>query len=648
VINAEALQDFLRSLRLALKTSSLYPPEHPAFKKSAAELKEKADILLGSLPSLKIRFTPHALVVDGKTWEKDRVWEELAYFFHVRLILNLDIKPGVSVEDWLRFIRLLSRSPRDIARGGGIRCLLEKEKIAPFHVEELDYSELLSAEGMEIKDVWMYLLSDALREPTPQKIRRAAMIFPRALVQLNLNEFLADRDQVADLGRFFSLLREEEEEKLDACGEVVVKKILREEVLPTEGQLAGLSEVFARMKDQHLARLLLEAMAQAERFQPSSLGLFWRLLGEERCPGVARSFEEEAFKDILELSESSLFEVRLRAFLEANPPTSPPSPIISPFREAFSAVLDQISRRERPSIDPALLSSSFRFMLLNILAGQASREGISACLAALHEEWKKIAFEKDFVFLEALYETLEKKAEALAEQPLFRRIREELADYIEKSLLSGEVRPELEHLLRRLPSSRLGLNYYLTAIFEERIVTPAILRTFFHLFANDIFYFNLNLDQEKSNRRFLEKLTACLAEVDSPLSLATLKHIYSLGDDHIKVRALEAMERLSACDENFLLALLRKADFALKRRALVILHKDPGAREKALRILFHRPWPFGIKNRTLLQHLRIVEELDLREAAGHVVRLERRRFFWNRRLRREAGNLLRKWSFGQA
>lgn len=647
MINEEALHDFFRSLRLALKTAFLYPVEHPAFKKSAAGLKEKADILLGSAPSLKIGFTPRALVVEGNAWEKDRIWEELAHFFHVRLVLNLEIKPDVSVEDWLHFIRLVSRSPRDIARDGGIRFLLEKDRVRPFLIEELDYSELLSAEGVEIRDIWMYLLSDALREPTAQKISRAAEIFPRLLGHVTLSELLADRDRATDMERFFSLLKAEEEEKFEACGEAVVRKIFGEKLTLEEGQLDGLSKIFDRLEDQSLARILLEEMTQAERFEPSSLSLFLRLLGDEKCRRIARSFEEEALQGLVELSESSRLRERLQAFLSVPPPPSHPT-VVSPFQEAFSAVFDQISRRQRPTIDSALLSSSFRFMLLNILAVQASREGASSCLAALDDEWGKIVSEKDFAFLEALYETLEKKAEVLAEEPFFGKIREELTDFIEKSLLAGEVRPELEHLLKRLSSSRLGVNYYLIAIFEERIVTPAILRTFFHLFPSEIFYFNVNLDQKKSSQRFLEKLTACLAEVDSPLSLATLKHIYSLGDDHMKVKVLEAMGSLSASDENFLFPLLRKAHLAQKKRALIILQKDPVAREKALRILLLRRGPFGIKNKTLLQHLRMVEELDLREAVGHIARLERRRFFWNRRLRREAGNLLRKWSFGQS
>jgi hypothetical protein len=171
---------------------------------------------------------------------------------------------------------------------------------------------------------------------------------------------------------------------------------------------------------------------------------------------------------------------------------------------------------------------------------------------------------------------------------------------------------------------------------------------FFHLFPDSIFYFNLNLEKKKSDRSFLEKMIESLAEVDSLLSLATLKNIFGLGDHLAKLKSLRAMGNLSTCDERFLLPILRKGDFSQKKEALKILKKEEGSRKKALKMFFLTRSPFGLRNRVLLEHLRIAADLELREAAEHIVRLSQRKFFWNKSLRREAAGLLEKWSFGQA
>ncbi len=645
MIQQEVLLDFLRSLWLALKSASLYPRDHPVFKKSAEELKEKADFLLKSAPSLKISFTPRGITAEGKTWEKDKLIEELARFFHVRLVLNLEIKPNVSAEDWLNFISLLSRSSREVAREGGIRFLLEKRGISSFLIDELDYSQLLLSEGVEIQDVWAYLLSEAIREPDANKVRRAAEILPRFLAQVSSSELLADLNQNEDLTRFFSLLGEQDEEKFETCTTTLLRKIFEEKVSPKEGELTRWQEIITKLKDQTLASLLFDQLTRAEDFNVSSLEIFFSLINAQRGLGIARAFEEEVIHKIRELGEYKRFEERIRALLAGTPPL-PAS--LSFFQEVLSTVLNRLSIRPRRALDPGHLSSSYRSMLLNILAGEADRQFISTFLEALLEEWPKIREEKDFPFLKLLFQAFDKRAEALAEEPSFRKLRSELADFVEKSLLSGESGPELEDMVKDLPRSCLGVNYYLINIFEKQKATPSVLRTFFHLFADDIFHFYVNLDQKKSDRRFLERLTESLAEVDSPHSLAVLKHIYSLGDGALKVKALRAMRHLSYPDENFLFRILRRANFAQKKEATLILKREPGTRKKLLQILFLRRSPFGLWNGALLEHLRIVEELDLQEAAEYVSNLKRRRFFWNKKLRREAGNLLRKWSFGQA
>ncbi len=640
----EALQEFLRSFRLALKSASLYPREHPAFRKSIQDLKEKRDILMRFAPGLKIAFTPHSVVADGKTWEKDKLWEGLAHLFHIRRIMSLEARADATIEDWQAFISLLSFTPQEIAKAGGIRYLLERERITPFSIEELDYSELLAGEGYEIKDVWTYLLSESVRQRDPKKMRQVAESFPRVIGEINLARIVGDKEQLEDFGRFFACLKTEAEEEYQRCALETVKKILRDKSITEEDKLRELREIAAGARDQDLASLLLREMASGGQFDAMSLDIFCRLLGSEKCQRVAGCLEEEARRNPALLEQSPHFRKRIEEFLAGGvPPSLSPS-----YREAFSGVLREISARKKPALDREILRRSYRSMLLNVLAADPRREAASAPLAAIIEEWESITKDRDLEFLKSLFELLEKKADDLSAEPLFRKIRAELTDFIEKSILKGEDRPELTYFIQRLPRSALGVNYYLETIFGESKVTPTILRTFFQLFSDGIFYFNLNLDQKKSDRHFLERMTESLAEVDSPLSLATLKNIFGLGDRLIKLKSLRAMRHLSACDESFLFPILRKGDFSQKKEALIILKREEGNRQKALKMFFLIHSPFGLRNKTLLEHLRIAADLELREAAEDIARLSQRRFFWNKTLRRKAAGLLEKWSLGQA
>jgi hypothetical protein len=53
----EALKEFLKALRVALKSVLIYQPEHAAVVQAGEELKKKIDALLKWINPLKIGFT---------------------------------------------------------------------------------------------------------------------------------------------------------------------------------------------------------------------------------------------------------------------------------------------------------------------------------------------------------------------------------------------------------------------------------------------------------------------------------------------------------------------------------------------------------------------------------------------------------------
>jgi hypothetical protein len=62
--------------------------------------------------------------------------------------------------------------------------------------------------------------------------------------------------------------------------------------------------------------------------------------------------------------------------------------------------------------------------------------------------------------------------------------------------------------------------------------------------------------------------------------------------------------------------------------------------------LFKLQSPYGIRNKTLIRHIRLVEEKDLRAADLYVEPLAQRKDLWNRKVRQEALRVLEKWREG--
>jgi hypothetical protein len=133
-----------------------------------------------------------------------------------------------------------------------------------------------------------------------------------------------------------------------------------------------------------------------------------------------------------------------------------------------------------------------------------------------------------------------------------------------------------------------------------------------------------------------------LKMVDTTFSLNSLKYIFSFGSPSVRVKALKAMQHLSLMDEDFLNSILKEEDWPLKKEALLILRKEPTTGKKAADMLLTLPSPFGLRNKILEENIRIIGDTGLREARDHLLRLSKKRFFWNKNLREEARAALSK------
>ncbi len=136
----------------------------------------------------------------------------------------------------------------------------------------------------------------------------------------------------------------------------------------------------------------------------------------------------------------------------------------------------------------------------------------------------------------------------------------------------------------------------------------------------------------------------CLKMIDSPKSFVILKNIFLLGSHFTKIIVLKAMQKLSEFDEKFLFPILKKKDYTLKGEVLVIFIKNENIKKTALEKMFFIRSPFGIKNRILIEHIKIVEEKEIMVARDYLLPLSKRKFFWNRKLREQAIKVLKKWN----
>jgi len=635
----QALDELFKSLKISLKSASLYSEEHPAFVKSVGEAKEKIDILLNFLSPLRIDVTPNSLWVEGKSWERGQLYGELAGLLHNRRIKRMEFKPGVTVEEMVTFLMKLFLPPEDIIKVGGLNEILKKENVSHVSVEELDYAPLLGGDDEEIKDIWPYLLQEAVEKEDLQKVSELADNFEKYIGDLKTKELFEDEKIRENIEKFFTFLKNKDRDKFSECAKYLYKSILKRKDTLEGVNFDELRKVFKDLEADDIASVLWEEMVSDRNFDAMSFHIFSQITEKDKDEGIATSLAEMFRREFSEKS-TPLVRGKMEELLSDSA-----RPYISEtYRQIFSSLLKDISIQGEITLDQNLLKRNYRFMLLNLLEKENREDQLFPLLEKIEAEWQKIIDEEDFEYLKGLLKVLDGKRSELSSEPVFMKLSEHISYFIDNAILQGGATSKFDDIIPYMKESALGSNAYFEKIFKEKNTDSLILRFFFKLFPDDLPTFEVKLKESSDDLEFLKKITESLGSVDSPLSLESLKYIFSFGGDWLKLRVLKSMQQISVHDENFLLPLLKKKDFHQRKEAAAILARDEDTKEKVIEELLSVHARLGKKNKILRQNIIIMDEVGLKEAKDRLLELSQKKSLWNKKVREAASEVLEKWN----
>jgi hypothetical protein len=637
----ELIRSMARALRVAFKMASMYNAEHPAFKSSVNDLIAKLEALFVHINPLSIGFSPHALLIDGRFWEGERTFMDLAQLFHFRKIKRLEIRPGIPHVEFMRFASKIMLPVKLFIREGGAQAIIKKENIVHISVDTLDYSVLLQGEGEEIKDIWPYLLMEAVEEDDTAKLGQLAGSFEKVVGKFNTEDLIQNEELHKNFAKFFHYLKETSEEKHRACAKQLVKSIVAARKTPTESKFENLKLLIADLSEQDLASTLWEEIIGNEKFDSLSFSIFSRIIDKERHKKIATSLHGLFHTDDPQNRRAET-ESKIRILL-SGASAQLHSEI---YRQTLANLLNEISFDKKLTLDQPLLQRNYRFLLLVLFSQEEKAETAIAQLGRVAEEWEKIVQEGDFEFLLAFQDALEGRIGAFGAESAYEQARISVAEHVEGCLLRGETRPELDLFVDRLGRSLHPWEAYEATVFKDRIVTSSLLLACFRFFPDEIETFRSGIKKKARDSDLLGRIADSLRPIDTPLSLDMLKQVYEAGDDGVKIKALQAMQNLKEFDEASLFPILEKRNELIQAEALVLLMRNERTKHVAFTKLFGLASPYGIRNKTLLRNLGIVERYGLREAAPYVEPLAERKDFWNRKVRQEAGRVLEKWRAG--
>jgi len=637
----EGIKDFFKSLKISLKNYSIYDKEHPSYKKSIKRLKIELDKLFKFFDhSIQIGFTSDSIFIENDYFGEEKLFVDVAKMFHFRKIKSLEIKPSITLNELELFLSKAYLPRKDILKRGGIKKLLDKEKISNIRVKELDYSQLLKGEGEEIKDIWTYLLKEAVQEENEQKMNYLANNYDRIYDKLNAEEILSDSELNESFKSFFLYLYKNKYKNYISFSRRLMKSAVSSKQISSKEKIDSLRPLFTDLSEKVLASTLWEEISTNDDFNQVNFSNFFQLVEEEKHKKVADSLLDVFHKNQPE-KESIKTKQKIRELLSG---TS--SPLLSKiYRSTLESILKDISDKKATIyFDSIQLQKNYQLILLNMLEKTSNKETATMLIEHILKEWEDITKREDLEYLRYIHETLNEKREILSSLENYQELESILIKYIEELILKGELSLQFNYFLESLNKSLKDENVYLKKIFNEEVITPYILRAFFRFFTDYLFYFNLNLEQRANDPIFLKKVINSLSLIDTPISLITLKNIFKMGNDNIKIKILRSMKELTEHDDKFLFPLIKKKQYDLKKEAFILLARRESSKHNALETLFSLSSPFGLRNKSLHEHIRIMDELDVRSAKKYLTSLANKKFIWNKKLRNHARRVLEKWN----
>ena len=636
-----AIRAFVISLKVAFRNASIYSLEHPAFASCIEDLQKKIEDLFEFIIPLSIGFSPHSLFMDGYFYEKEKIFQELAKLFHYRKIKSMEIDQSVSPEELIKFIAKVSEPARDILTQGGPIAILEKQQIQSITVEELDYRELLTGEGRDLKDIWIRLLQEALEKQNQEQIMELANTFPKVINEFTVREIIDSRETKDTLKKFFSFLQANEDKRFIACSKEFVKSTMRNKDNASREDFREIRQMTKGIIEEDLALTFWEEILTDESFEPLNLNIFSKFV-EGKKEDKVNYHISKMFRTNESINSNLQLMDKLKELF-----SGPESELISGiYRKTLNTLLENLSWESDKSFDHQQIFRNSRFIFSNLFETESSPDAAVSLLKQLLGQWDRILQERDFEFLKVLYDALAARSHDLDSDPVYKQINHRLAEFVERSILDGNLSLYLEHFINRFNTSVFEVNIYLDQIFTEAKITPYILKAYFKFHTEYLFYFNLNLDTYASDLNLMERIITSLQMIDSRVSFVTLKTLFKHKNPRIKRRVLQALQDITLYETEFLLPIIRGKDLVLKAEALVILSKDDAMSKKALSRIFLIHSPFGIRNRWLLDHINLVERKNLQQAIPYLQTLSQRKALWNRRVRETSRQILEKWNAG--
>lgn len=629
-MNSNIYQDFVKNFKIALTNCSVYFPQHPVFSQSIEVLKEKINLIIKNDSFLSMKVRPDSLIINRETLNNKSSYQDLANLLHRKKIKSIEIKEGVANRELAECLLTISFNEKDILAGGGISEILKNKAVKNIIIDELDYSQLIEGEGKQVKDVWSYFLS---AESNQEKIKEDSNKFIEELERIGsaqgIKSVLNDSELSQQLLDSFSKLKKNDGENFKKGLVSLVKLILKDKGIKDIKRKNEFKNLFSDINPKQLAEMLLEMLKSKQSANPPAFQLFSTLVPSDIHKKTADELSENIKKNKEKINIDKIKDLFSSAGGQGT--------VALMYQKSLLTNAATSEKKRKFHFNQEHLNQNYQLILLDLFFYELNFERIGLIL-------EKIILEIGYDYQKNIdlickFAQIYKEKSAKTDLTKFNPKVQKIWSQAERNIFMNADYEKFDFLKELLENSTLEASYYLDNINEKRF-NPLVLELFFKFFPDQSKYLSRLIKAKSKDPAFSKKIITSLSQIEGPFALNILKDLFGLVPIPAKIEILEVMKKHSQYDKGFFLSMAKSQNFNLRKKAIEVSVKFPDLYREIVKNIFSGKNYFGIHSKVILENLEIIKENYRPEALSFLQELKKRKYFWNRKIRVKANNIL--------
>ncbi len=624
----QAVENFFKGLRISFNYISLYSKEHKTFFTAVDELKKKIELLSHHLSPIVIGITAEALYIDSVEYSKSTLHKELAKIFHQRKIKSIEINPNITIPELVFLLDKISLPIKDILKSGGWKKIMSSNSsIKNFLVQELDYSALLSNEsGEDAKDIWAFLLNDAVQNNDERRIGEFVDNFEGYIDKFGAGSFLNDEHLEGSLREFFQYLKKTNSGNYRKCGTAFLKAIIKNKDSIKEESLNRLKTLVKDLDVNDYSNIVWDKITADENFDAYGFELFTKLLDNDTNASVA---DDLANKKKAFVNAQSVKKIKELLSFDS-------SMINQVYRQALASIVKDKKHGAEIVFDENTKTKNYMNILLTILDLEDGLRRFEVTIERISKDWNKIVEYDNAEYFKFLISVLMKKEVLTKNSTIVDDFSSMVYSYVENKIWVEDTAKAVFEIVQLFPKSVLGLDVYIRKFFIENKVNQYSFKLFLKFFPDKMDLFYDSLIEKKMDFDFFASVIKSLSLLEKDKIANILMNVYSLSHDLIRIEILNYMKQTKIFDAEFLLNLLANASVSVKKEVLSVLATEEYSRKRAFKLLLDVQDFWGVKNDLVIENIDLIDDLNSTDSWDYLKVLSKKPFFWNKRVRERA------------